>query len=223
MAYLYRHIRLDKNQPFYVGIGSDSHFKRANGKTERSQFWRSIVTKAPYRVDIVMDDLSWEEACQKEIEFIKLYGRRDLSTGCLCNMTDGGEGAFGRSLSVETKAKIADSVKRNTHWKNGRKHTQEALDKIGAASAKQALEMTLEKRLQKSNRISIAKKGRAPKNWEATQNMGRMAQAKSVINEYTKEVFPSISHAAFSIGMKPGYLRRQLSGIRKNNTPFKYV
>ena len=30
MAYLYRHIRLDKNEPFYIGIGSDTNFKRAN-------------------------------------------------------------------------------------------------------------------------------------------------------------------------------------------------
>ena len=30
MAYLYRHIREDKNEPFYIGIGSDSTYKRAN-------------------------------------------------------------------------------------------------------------------------------------------------------------------------------------------------
>lgn len=28
MAYLYRHIRLDKNEPFYIGIGSDSNYNR---------------------------------------------------------------------------------------------------------------------------------------------------------------------------------------------------
>jgi hypothetical protein len=30
MAYLYRHIRLDKNQPFYIGIGKDDVEKRNN-------------------------------------------------------------------------------------------------------------------------------------------------------------------------------------------------
>ena len=31
MAYLYRHIRLDKNEPFYIGIGSNelNNYKRA--------------------------------------------------------------------------------------------------------------------------------------------------------------------------------------------------
>jgi hypothetical protein len=27
MAYIYRHIRLDKNEPFYIGIGSDDKGK----------------------------------------------------------------------------------------------------------------------------------------------------------------------------------------------------
>ena len=32
MAYVYRHIRLDKNEPFYIGIGKDDsgEYKRAN-------------------------------------------------------------------------------------------------------------------------------------------------------------------------------------------------
>jgi hypothetical protein len=29
MAYVYRHIRLDKNEPFYIGVGSDSNYSRA--------------------------------------------------------------------------------------------------------------------------------------------------------------------------------------------------
>ena len=34
MAYLYRHIRLDKNKPFYVGIGDNdnNNYKRAHSK-----------------------------------------------------------------------------------------------------------------------------------------------------------------------------------------------
>ena len=32
MAYLYRHIRLDKNEPFYIGIVSDNVYKISNDK-----------------------------------------------------------------------------------------------------------------------------------------------------------------------------------------------
>ena len=32
MAYVYRHIRLDKNEPFYIGIGSDANYSRSRGR-----------------------------------------------------------------------------------------------------------------------------------------------------------------------------------------------
>lgn len=108
MAYLYRHIRLDTNQPFYIGIGSDSDGKyiRANNKKRRSFAWKDIVYKnIQYEIDIILDNLSWEEACFKEKEFISLYGRKDLNLGPLVNFTDGGEGQFGRKDSEVTKMK----------------------------------------------------------------------------------------------------------------------
>lgn len=86
---LYRHIRLDTNEVFYIGIGD---IKRANDKTSRSKYWRSITNKTKYRIDIILENLTWDDACKKEIEFIKLYGRKDLGLGTLVNMTDGGEG-----------------------------------------------------------------------------------------------------------------------------------
>jgi hypothetical protein len=112
MAYLYRHIRLDKYEPFYIGIGSDEDFKRAYDKNNRNTHWRNIVNKTAYEVEIVMEGLSWEEACKKEIEFIKLYGRSDLKLGTLCNLTEGGEGVLGMTHSQETKNKISQDNKR---------------------------------------------------------------------------------------------------------------
>lgn len=44
-----------------------------------------------------------------EIHFIALYGRKDRGTGCLTNMTDGGEGTLGRKDSDETKRKKSKS------------------------------------------------------------------------------------------------------------------
>lgn len=46
--YLYRHIRLDKNEVFYVGIGTKfkSHsYGRAKDKINRSDFWKRVVSK----------------------------------------------------------------------------------------------------------------------------------------------------------------------------------
>lgn len=105
MAYLYRHIRLDKNEPFYVGIGSDDTYKRANSVKSRNKHWKNITAKTEYRVDILFDDITWEEACEKEREFISIYGRNN-SGGYLCNLTDGGEGVLGLMVSEESREKM---------------------------------------------------------------------------------------------------------------------
>jgi hypothetical protein len=119
MPYVYRHIRLDKNEPFYIGIGKDNSYKRAFEKDKRNKFWKNIVSKTNYEVEILIDDLSWEVACEKEKEFISLYGRKDLNTGTLVNLTNGGDGANGAIRNQKFKQNL--SIKRtgiNHHkWK----------------------------------------------------------------------------------------------------------
>lgn len=95
MAYVYTYTRLDKNEIFYVGIGSDSKYKRAKNTSSRSDYFKKIINKSKYKLDIIFDDLTWEEACLKEIELIALHGRKDLKTGTLINFTNGGEGRLG--------------------------------------------------------------------------------------------------------------------------------
>lgn len=132
MPYVYRHIRLDKNETFYIGIGSDRKYNRAYQKTNRNKYWRNIIQISDYQVEILDDNLSWEEACKKEIELIKLYGRKDLGKGSLVNMTDGGQGAYnlkGKKHTEEWKLKMSKLMIGNSNGK-GYKHTQEAKDNI---------------------------------------------------------------------------------------------
>ena len=44
MPYVYRHIRLDKNQPFYIGIGKEDNgiFTRAYSHKNRNTYWNNI-------------------------------------------------------------------------------------------------------------------------------------------------------------------------------------
>lgn len=111
MAYVYRHIRLDKNEPFYIGIGKLPNHKRAYETQKRNEFWRNVVSKTDYKVEILFDNISWEEAQKKEIEFIALYGKRDNGTGTLVNIADGGEGSKGFKHTEEAKKKIAEESK----------------------------------------------------------------------------------------------------------------
>lgn len=130
MAYVYRHIRLDKNEPFYIGIGKDEgyKYKRAYEKANRKQYWKNIVIKAGYSIEILMDDISWEFAKQKEKEFIKLYGRVDLGTGSLTNLTDGGDGNV-NGITKETREKMAAKLRGRSQPEWQRKILSEAAKK----------------------------------------------------------------------------------------------
>jgi hypothetical protein len=114
MPYVYRHIRLDTNQVFYIGIGSAPYYKRAVSKRDRNIYWKRIVNKTDYKIEILFDEISIEEARIKEIEFISLYGRHNLGKGTLCNLTDGGEGNFGVIISEETRKKMSKAQMGNT-------------------------------------------------------------------------------------------------------------
>jgi hypothetical protein len=121
MAYLYRHIRLDKNVPFYIGIGNDKSYKRAYDRNQRNRFWKFVVSKTEYDVEIMLDDLDWTTICEKEKEFIRLYGRKDNKTGTLVNLTDGGDGALGVTVSQQTRDKISKRQKGKTFSEETRK------------------------------------------------------------------------------------------------------
>jgi hypothetical protein len=86
---VYLHIRLDTGQVFYVGMGGGD---RPWFKKSRNSFWWAIANKAGYRVVVIEDCLTWEQACEIEIMLVAHYGRRDLGKGPLVNLTNGGDG-----------------------------------------------------------------------------------------------------------------------------------
>lgn len=148
MYYLYRHIRLDKNEPFYIGIGknfrNEFDFRRATENHNSNRIWKSIVSKTKIEVEIIYVSYTKEEIIRKEIEFISLYGRIDLGTGTLCNFTKGGDGMNGASPEVRDKCrkrmigntimngrKLSDEIKKrmsNSH--KGQKISHKALESL---------------------------------------------------------------------------------------------
>lgn len=122
---VYRHIRLDKNEPFYIGIASNE--KRPYTKINRNIHWHRIVNKTEYRVDILFDDLTWEDANEKEKEFIALYGRKHLGTGTLVNITDGGGGVKGWKNPMKGKK---SNICGENHPMYGKTHSKESIEKM---------------------------------------------------------------------------------------------
>lgn len=119
--YVYMHLKADAKTPYYIGLGK----KQPNhGNTRESEFARAYCTtqsnrsKPWYRgylihgviVDILADNLTFDQAAVLERTFIKYYGRYKYG-GPLCNLTDGGEGLDGFEHSQESKAKMSRSAK----------------------------------------------------------------------------------------------------------------
>lgn len=109
MAYVYSHTRVDTGEIFYIGIGSDTRYSRAFTKKGRNKYWHKIASKTDYRVTILLDGLTWDEACNEEIMLIKELGRKSEG-GLLVNITEGGEG-FKSNHSQKTKDQIRDFYK----------------------------------------------------------------------------------------------------------------
>ena len=96
---VYIHRKKTDDTIFYIGIGNED---RPYSK-ERSVVWHRTVKKYGYYIEVILKDLSKEEACEIEIYLIEKFGRRDKNKGYLVNLTDGGDGVVGgkgRHLAV---------------------------------------------------------------------------------------------------------------------------
>jgi len=100
--YVYKHIRLDTNRPFYIGKGSRSD--RAFNKSQRNKYWKNIVLKHGYRIEIVRYFNSEENALLYE-RYLQL---KYTSSGyVLANLADcGAKGSKGVQHTDDIKKVI---------------------------------------------------------------------------------------------------------------------
>jgi hypothetical protein len=121
-VYVYRDPRPSKNnQPVYVGKGTGdrdlSHWSRGSHNKPFQDFISHLKQRGLVATcQRVFETGDETEAFTKEVELIALYGRRNLKTGTLFNLTDGGEGGSGMIRTAEHKA--VDSRFSTEHWQD---------------------------------------------------------------------------------------------------------
>lgn len=219
MAYVYRHIRLDKNEPFYIGISKDAY--RPFTKKGRNKYWLRITNKTEYKVDILFNDLSYDEAKNKEIEFIALYGRKDSKNGTLVNMTDGGEGSLNIVVSKETRKLISQ----NNKGRKGIPQTEESKRKIsiaktGVKQTKQAIENRRIGRLLSGYKHSDEIK----KKISDTKRKNGSTRSKVVLNIATGIYYKSAQEASDLLGISIMTVYRSCKGqVKSRLNNLKYV
>lgn len=135
-------------EPFYVGKGCGDrhvcHLKRTHNKHLRN---RINKIRREYGDPWIAFEFmpSEQDALDYETALIARFGRRDLGTGTLCNLTDGGEGSANLSpdISRQKAEKLSVFAKSRTGDKNpsfgktgensplfGRNHSIETKQKI---------------------------------------------------------------------------------------------
>jgi hypothetical protein len=214
--YVYRHVRLDNNEPFYIGIGNKKNYYRAyeTKPDRRNEIWTKINLKTDINVEIIFYGLTKFQASEKEQEFIKLYGRKDLNTGPLCNMTDGGDGIWNCKRSEDTKQKLREQKIGDKNPMFGKKNSKET-------KLKRIKSLTGQKR---SEEVKIKQSLSSIKSGQAKKTL--------LMNFYTKEVigiYHSISEACRIVGLCPkndGSKASMVANGKRNQVKgysFKYI
>lgn len=197
MIVIYQHIRKTDNTVFYIGIGN---FKRPYVKTNRSNFWKNEVKKHGYIINILNNNLSFENAQESEIELIKIYGRRDLGLGTLVNLTNGGDGSVGCKLSIETKLKISKAL-------------------IGKTVSLETRKKISENNKGKSKNVGVNN----PRYGTKPLKNGNSPYTKKIINIITNQIWSCLKDCSEQNNIKKTTLAAWLNGQNKNISNFRYL
>lgn len=126
------------NGKVYIGMTKNSlEFRAGNNgyKYKNCKFFYSAIQKYGWRnikSEILFDNLSFEEACEKEKEMIYFYKSNQREYGY--NLTDGGQGCCGFVISQESRDKFSAMYSGEGNPFYGKKHTMETKNKISSAN-----------------------------------------------------------------------------------------
>jgi hypothetical protein len=180
--YTYAYLRKD-GTPYYIGKGRG---KRAFSKARRNS------PPPQERILFLKKNLTEEEAFRHEVYMIAVFGRKDLGTGILRNLTDGGEGASGKVVSEETRAKTRGKKRppevgeKIRQAKLGKKRDPETIRKMSEGRKGKGCRPCSEETKKK---IGDANRGRSrPWSEERREKYRRkVAEGRMIISEETRE------------------------------------
>lgn len=170
----------------YIGITSqkpERRWENGFGYKDQKYFYRAIQKYGWENIEheILFENLTKEEACEKEIELIAFYKSNDRKFGY--NRTLGGDGIQGHHHSDETRKKLSDSHIGQTPWNKGKTGVQKSHRKGKNISDEQ------------KQKISNTLKGNIPWNKGKKGVQHHSEETKNKLSESVKQTKIKISAA----------------------------
>jgi hypothetical protein len=139
--YVYIYIDPRNNEPFYVGKGkgrrykyhlnmakSNLYHKESNGP--KINKIRDILEVGMEPMIEIFRDLDENDSFRMEMDLISKYGRIDLGTGTLTNLSGGGEGQSGWIPDDDYRKRMSDSTRGEKNGMFGKNQSNETKEKI---------------------------------------------------------------------------------------------
>ena len=182
--YTYAYLREDKT-PYYIGKGTGDRIYSTNR--------RNNPPKDKSRIIFLKQNLTEEEAFRHEIYMIAVFGRKDLGTGILHNLTDGGDGASGAIKSEKTRKKLSEANKGKNNPNYGKSLSEETRRKMSEARKGEnhpnygkSLSEETRRKMSEAQKGKIRSEEHKRKNSEAHKGKTHSEETKRKISELTK-------------------------------------
>ena len=217
---VYRHTTLDGNV-FYIGISNNKY--RPYYFYNRNNLWHKIFNKYGCKVDILSENLNKEDACELEEFLIELYGKRCDNTGCLANITAGGDGIRDYKFSEETLNKIRNSRKGYIMSEETKKKISQSLKgkhkKTSINYSKPKDKISDNRKKQISDNLKGKSYGKG-----ISKNFNKVKQIDPFTNEVLNIFQNSVSASKYHKGDDSfaSIIRKCCKGIRKITLGFKW-
>lgn len=188
MYYVYSYLR-DDFSPYYIGKGcKDRAYAYSNHRIN--------APKDRSKVYIIKTNLTEAEAYEVEKLYILMFGRKDLGTGILRNLSDGGEGPTGYKTTPEQRKKISLSRMGEKHPLYGVSPSEETREKqrqaLKGKYVKEKNPMYGKTHTEEARKIISERHKGIPKSEEHRRKIGEANKGK-VMSEESKQKLREIN------------------------------